>query len=166
VGYGEEYLVNPAMQSARATGFTLVELVVTMVLIGILAAIAVPQLTGTQVYDQLGFTDRTLSLLQYAQKTAIAERRQVCVTFSATGATLTFSSAFSPPACDTNVVGPGGENPYAVAATGLAAYAPAPANFTFNALGQASAGQTITFAGVGLVRTITVEQDTGYVHYN
>jgi MSHA pilin protein MshC len=155
------------MQRDRHAGFTTVELVVTIVLIGVLAAIALPQLTGTSAYDQLGFTDRTLAILQYAQKSAISRRRQVCVTFTATSATLRFSSAFTPAVCDTDLTGPGGElipGGFTIAASGQVKYAPTPANFTFNPLGQASVGQAITFNGVN-VRAITVESDTGYVHY-
>jgi MSHA pilin protein MshC len=153
----------------RSAGFTLVELVVTLVLIGILAAIAVPQLTGTQVYDQLGFTDRTLTLLQYAQKSAVAKRRQVCVNFvSATQVVVMYSSAFGSAACDAQLIGPGGETPYSAIATGTVTYSPLPANVIFNALGQANAQQTISFVSGGsaaVARTIVVEQDTGYVHY-
>lgn len=155
--------MTPEMHSSRAFGFSLVELVVTMVVLGIIAAVAIPQLSATQVYDQIGLGDRTLAMLQYAQKSAVAMRRQVCATFTATTVTLTYSPVFPPAACNTNLTGPSGENPYVVTATGAAAFAPTPANFSFSPLGQASVGQVIGLSGGG--RTITVELDTGYVHY-
>lgn len=153
----------PGMRPARAAGVTLVELIVTMVLLGILAAVAIPHLSATQVYDQIGFSDRTLAILQYAQKSAVAMRRQVCASFSATSVTLTYSTAFNPAACGPNLTGPSGENPYTVTATGTASYSGTPTNFSFDPLGQASIPQVINFAGGG--RTVTVEGDTGYVHY-
>jgi MSHA pilin protein MshC len=155
--------VTSEMYPQRSAGFTLVELVVTMVVVGVLAAVAVPMLSGTQVYDQLSFSDGTLTLLQYAQKSAIAKRRQVCATFSATKVTLMYSSAFGSAACDAQLIGPGGETPYSLLANGTVTYSPQPADFNFNALGQASIPQTINFAPVA--RPITVEADTGYVHY-
>jgi len=157
--------VSIAKHPARATGFSLVELVVTLVLIGVLAAVALPKLSGSQVYDTLGFSDGTLAALQYAQKSAIAKRRLVCATFTATQVTFTYSNAFAPALCPplNFLIGPGDENPFIVKATGLAAYAPTPANFNFNPDGSASAGPTISFANGG--RPITVEAATGYVHY-
>jgi MSHA pilin protein MshC len=151
------------MHPARAAGFTMVELVTTIVVLGILAAVAVPRLTATQVYDEIGFGDRTLAVLQYAQKSAVAMRRQVCANFTATSVTLTYSPVFPPGACNSNLTGPSGENPYNVLATGTASYNGVPANFSFDPLGQASVAQTINFSGGG--RTVTVEADTGYVHY-
>jgi MSHA pilin protein MshC len=151
------------MRPARASGVTLVELIVTMVLLGILAAIAIPHLSATQVYDQIGFADRTLGILQYAQKSAVGMRRQVCATFTATTVTLTYSPVFPPGGCNTNLTGPSGENPYTVTATGTASFNGTPTNFSFDPLGQASIPQVINFSGGG--RTVTVEADTGYVHY-
>ena len=131
-------------------------------MLGVLAAVAVPRLTGTkQVYDSLGFYDGTKGILRYAQKSAIAKRRVVCVGFTATTVTLTFASAAGSAVCDANLIGPGGENPYAITASSAVVYAPAPANFTFNTLGQPSIGQVITIAGG--VTNITVNADTGYV---
>jgi hypothetical protein len=85
------------------------------------------------------------------------------VAFSATTVSLTFSSAFSPAVCDTNLIGPAGENPYTVTATGLVTFAATPGNFTFSPDGTATPGQMINITGSG--RPITVEGPTGYVHY-
>jgi MSHA pilin protein MshC len=150
--------------TARVAGFSLIELITVIVLLGILAAVAGPQLIGTQqVYDDLGFYNNTQSILRYAQKSAVAKRRVVCVAFTGTTVTLTFSSAsaYAPAACDTNLVGPGGENPFSITASSATAFAPVPANFTFDALGRPSVGQVINIAGG--VSAITVETDTGYV---
>ena len=62
-------------------GFTLIELVMVLVLAGVLAVFAAPRLFSTGDFNARGFQDETLSLLRYAQKAAIAQRRTVCVTF-------------------------------------------------------------------------------------
>jgi len=143
-------------------GFSLVELVTVIVLLGILAAVVAPRLAGSQQgYDNLGFYNNTKAILRYAQKSAIAERRTVCVGFTATSVTLTFALAPGAAACNANLIGPAGENPYIVNAAGPTTFAPAPTNFTFNTLGQPSLGQVITIAGG--VANITVNTDTGYV---
>ena len=159
------------MQAAR--GFTLVELIVILILVGILAVVAMPKFTGVGAYNTMGFNDRVMESLRYAQKQAIAKRRNVCVTFAASAASFTFATAAGT-ACDTNLSGPAGENPYTVAAENksVVIFSPVPAGLTFNALGQPivtssglplAAVQTITISGDG-TRTFSVEPETGYVH--
>ncbi len=146
-----------------ARGFTLIELVVILILTGILAVAVVPRFVGSQAIDDRGFHDETLAALRFAQKTAIAQRRSVCVTFSTNAVTARIASAAPPSTtCDTNLAGPNGSNPYTVTARGSSVYASVPAGFTFSALGRVAASQTIQVANVS--RTITVEAETGYVH--
>jgi MSHA pilin protein MshC len=145
-------------------GFTLVEMVVVLILVGILAVVAIPRLVGIGSYDTLGFYDRVASGLRYAQKQAIAKRRNVCATFAATSVTFTFAAvAGAAQPCDTNLVGPGGQSPYTLSpqSSGVA-FTATPANFSFDALGRPSTAQTISITGDG-IRTLSVEPETGYV---
>lgn len=155
-------------------GFSLVELITVLVVVGVLAAVAVPRLSDTQVYDQLGLYNNTRAILRYAQKSAVATRRVVCVTFTLAGTAPSVTLTIAPTAgtfiCGANnLSGPGGENPYTITAASSATYSPLPTNFNFDALGRPvdNTGsllptQTITVAGGA--SAIVVEADTGYVH--
>ena len=63
----------------RRRGFTLVELVVTMIIIGILAVFALPRLDLLKGFDEVGYRDQVKATLEFARKTAVAQRRYVCV---------------------------------------------------------------------------------------
>ncbi len=149
----------------RMRGFTLVELVMTMIVIGVLAVAAIPRFFDRQAFEARGFYDETLAALRYAQKSAIAQRRNVCVTFNSTSATVTIASvAGSAASCSPGIplTGPTGATPFVVSARSGVAYSAVPVNFQFSALGQASVSQTIQVTGA--TGSIVVEQETGYVH--
>ena len=153
---------------ARSAGFTTVELVVTLVIIGILAAIALPRFQDNTAFTQRGFYDEVRATLRYAQKIAITKRREVCVDYLPAGAgqpdrlALTFNpTTVAGAACDSVVNLPGQSAPYVVnVPTGIALVLNT--NFRFNGLGQPSVTPvTVTLTGRAL--PITVSAETGYV---
>ena len=153
----------------KITGFTLIELIVVMVVISILAISVAPRLLGGHGFETRGFYDETLSALRYAQKAAIAQRRLVCVAFTAKTVTLRIASANPAVACNTNLSGPDGTAPYTINASNVTKYgsvdvkfSPVPAALSFDPLGKPSAGATIQVNGFS--PAITVEAETGYVH--
>jgi|SRR5450830_198751 len=145
------------MMMPRSAGFTLIELISVMIIIGILSIAVLPRFTDQSAFESRGFHDETLSLLRYAQKTAIAQRRTVCVALNATGVAMTIDT--STPAngtCDSSPTLPN-------APRGGKGLAGSVAAFQFTPLGSTdqTANITITIAGS---TGITVEAATGYVH--
>lgn len=95
------------MHGPRASsGFTLVELITIMILVGILAVVAFPRMDGIDVFRSVEFRDRTIAALRHAHKTAIAQRRMVCAVFGANSVTLTIDRN-SGGECDAALVIPG-----------------------------------------------------------
>lgn len=156
-------------------GFTLIEMIMVIVILGALAVYAAPRLFDSNVVYARGFHDETLAYLRFAHKTAIAQRRTVCVAFGGNSLTLTIASGAATDTCATaaTLSGPRGTSPVVLSAkpgSGVAYNTtPAPIDFNFNGLGQpitglgvAMARQTIQVADVS--QSITVEAATGYVH--
>ncbi len=75
----------------RAGGFTIVELVVVMVIIGALAAIGIPRLVGDKSMEAAVFGDQVVSGLRRAQKIATGHRRVVSATVGSKGVVLRVS---------------------------------------------------------------------------
>lgn len=160
---------------SRAGGFTFVELIVTLILVGILAFVAVPRLSLLGGFETTGFADQLQSLLRYAQKSAIAQRRNVAVSYATNAASIcSYTGATTP--CNANCAGatgvspldlPGGRFRPAGAGTGVAA-----GTLCFDATGRPYQGGGALPASVSIavtenatvLRSVVVEPETGYVH--
>ncbi|GAB4175888.1 MAG: hypothetical protein OHK0026_16670 [Rhodocyclaceae bacterium] len=153
---------------SRGKGFTVVELVVTLVILGILAAIALPRFQDSSAFTQRGFADEVKAALRYAQKAAIAMRREVCVDFLPASGSLPdrLALSFNPTttagaACSAALARPGESAAYVAAApagVGLALSA----NFRFDGLGEPRPAP-VTVSLTGRALPITIAAQTGHV---
>ena len=147
----------------RARGFTIVELIMMMIIVGILAAVAAPRFFNASDFQSRGFADQVQATLRYAQKEAIAQHRFVCVSFTSNSITLTINTTATCPGG--NLVSLSGSTTTSITANPASiTFAALPAVFYFDALGKPSfaANQTITVNNAP--DSIVVEAETGYVH--
>lgn len=145
--------------SRRVRGFTMVELITVMVILGIIATVAAPRFFDRNVFDSRGFYDQIISTLRYAQKAAIAQHRFVCVSFPANNS-VTLTHGATNACVDGTLASPSG-TPYPLT-NSQASFTAIPPAFSFDALGKPSVAQDI--AVNGYAAHIIVEAETGYVH--
>lgn len=142
------------MQARSYKGFTLVELVVTLVIIGALAAVSAPIFFSADTFRQRGFFNETLSAVRYAQKLAVASGCTVSVSITASGFSVNRAAGNTPPGtCNTGPYGTVVTDP-SNPGQGLSRSAPAGVaiapvtSIIFTSLGNASTGDaTITVGG-------------------
>lgn len=156
---------SSASGAASQRGFTMTELITVMVIIGIIAAIAVPRFFDRGGFDSRGFYDQVISTLRYAQKAAIAQHITVCVVHSATEIGLFAANCTTPlnvfvsQRCPTDGV----DYQHKVCTpTGVSITSAPAGNLSFTALGSTLAQKTYTVSGYGT--PVTVELETGYIH--
>lgn len=160
-------------QASRETGFTMVELVTVIGMLGILAAVSAPRLFDAQGFESDFFFDDTLAAVRYAQKLSVVSGCNVQVTIAADSYTLNLQDG--PPnvggcagAGYTQAVAhPGMGGPtYSGTAPGGLALASTVSPLLFDSLGRAmSAAEIVTDATITVgARTISVVGETGLAY--
>lgn len=115
---------------ALRRGFTLVELLIAISLVGILATVAVPRLLERSALDERAAADELRALLRASRSLALAQERDVCVLVAAARVRAVY---VGPGGCDPArpVGSAGSSDPLAVAApAGLAFGGDAQLRFT------------------------------------
>jgi MSHA pilin protein MshC len=151
------------------TGFTMVELIVIMIIVSIMAVTVLPRMSFLGGFDAIGYADQIEAYLRYAQKSALAQRRNVRVVVSSDPSTapLLCVAALAADSCPatcavSNLSYPVTFRPASgVQLTGAS-------SFCFDTMGRPSAVQSIAFKDSSgtLANTVVVAEETGYIHAN
>lgn len=158
-------LSPPARSSGRSGGFSLVELLLVLVILGVLAVVVGPRLPNITGFQMRGFHDELISAMRYGQKLAVAGGCPVQVQVGGDayalfqGDTDCDDATLSRP-----VQHPSTRDPFSGSAPEGVSLTPA-ATFVFNALGDINGGGSVNLivSGGGTSRTITIHGGTGYV---
>ncbi len=162
---------SPYPTRKNVTGFTLIELIVVMIIVGIMAFVVLPRFDLLKGFDEIGYRDKVRATLEYARKSAVAQRRNVRVALAGNNLTLTIANDIPEGASGATFAR---DLPLPVpdrVCGGTANQICAPANVTlvgtasldFSPLGRPSVAGAYTVTGES-AQSITVEAETGYVH--
>lgn len=165
-GWSGRKLIRPALflgGQKSVQGFTLIELIMVISIIGILAVAALPRIYNRATFDARGFYDSVLAINRHAQKLAIAQHRNVTVNINAGAGTV--SACFGPAGCAA-IPNPATQAAYTLTAPTGVTLATSTASFVFDPNGRPvpDAAVTINVTGDATTRTVTIERETGYVH--
>ena len=149
---------------ARTAGFTLVELIIVITLLGVLSFAAASRLSDRDEVNAHGLSEELANTLRFAQKAAVAQRRNINVLIDAAGGRVRVCLDSADP-CLQPILSPSGGALLVLAPNGIALTSTT-AQFSFDALGRPSAasGVSITAAASdGTQFAVRVEAESGYV---
>ena len=137
----------------KSKGFTLVELIVVILIVGILSISVAPRFFGVSSYEDRKASDELRSALRHTQQLAMNRGGNVQLLLTATNFTVQLTDG-------TSLRSPDGRMPYVKTFPTNVTVSPTPSTITYNTLGKPNAGLTITVGS----QTVTVEPETGYAH--
>jgi MSHA pilin protein MshC len=79
------YSLKPITCAPRARGYSMIELIVVIVILGVVAAIAGPRFFGTQTFSERGYADEIASAIRYSQKIAVGSGCNVRLSITLAG---------------------------------------------------------------------------------
>lgn len=138
-----------------ARGFTLVELVMVLVVVGALAAFALPRMTDLTAWRLRAFADTLAAQSMAMQRLALVQRRPVVATIDGTGVTFAYAAGGSL----LTLPCPAAASP-CIAESG-------PRSVTFNAANSGRATTStgsalpLTVSGSGVTLAYQIEAETG-----
>lgn len=158
-------MVSAIIVSRISSGFSLIELVAVLVIIGALAVVAVPRFADSATYEARGFVDETAAAARYAQRLAAASGCAVQFSVAAGGYSLQHEDP-----CDSDTFGSfpvrhpaRSENFAGTTPSGVTVSVSGAGTLVFDALGRPSSSSQVTVSANGFSRTFIVHPETGYV---
>lgn len=136
------------------SGFTLVELIVTILIVGILSISIAPRFFGVSAYEDRKAADELLAALRHTQQMAMNRGGGIQLVLTATNFTVQISG--SPP---TPLRSPDGLAAYVKTFPTNVVVSPLP-TITYDRLGKPNSGYTINIG----TQKIQIEAETGYAH--
>ena len=146
------------------SGFTLIELVVVILLLGILSVVAMGRMFDGNQFKARGFFDDTVTAVRFAQKLAVSTGCEVRVSLSGSGYAL--DQPVDIAACTSGVFGDPVDNPAnrsnPYQNTEIAGLTVPPATIVFDAQGLAASDAVIIMTGTA-THQFSVSGATGLV---